>query len=215
MKIQLQVFTTQHLNYFNLNKDHEKIYQRLKYTCPRITAVSVLFKSGARFLQSGCPLYHQTNSLAAYTPASPCIERKQDNSAYKILTTELTQQEMQHLNLHEKHRNCFKSLRTNLPRNAKRSVTFSSIGKHHLGRHKKRNCHTYQNYCRSKKNILYGQKSLADLVSYSIIHVTQLGQCHGGSKGHISKEGAAFIFCYSRKLIDHYLLQFMNSSVHQ
>eukprot|EP00268_Persea_americana_P038085 TRINITY_DN3773_c0_g1_i18.p1 TRINITY_DN3773_c0_g1~~TRINITY_DN3773_c0_g1_i18.p1 ORF type:complete len:109 (-),score=1.48 TRINITY_DN3773_c0_g1_i18:1960-2286(-) len=42
---------------------------RATLPCPRTTTVSVLFKSGASLLQSGCPLYHQTNSLAEYIPA--------------------------------------------------------------------------------------------------------------------------------------------------
>eukprot|EP00268_Persea_americana_P038078 TRINITY_DN3773_c0_g1_i1.p1 TRINITY_DN3773_c0_g1~~TRINITY_DN3773_c0_g1_i1.p1 ORF type:complete len:153 (-),score=5.20 TRINITY_DN3773_c0_g1_i1:580-1038(-) len=62
---------------------------RATLPCPRTTTVSVLFKSGASLLQSGCPLYHQTNSLAEYIPAksSPGTPRTLSLSAPYASTT--------------------------------------------------------------------------------------------------------------------------------
>jgi hypothetical protein len=51
-----------------------KVYLLIRFiglnsdTCPRTTAESVFFKSGAKLHMSGCPLYHHTNSRAECIP---------------------------------------------------------------------------------------------------------------------------------------------------
>lgn len=92
--------------------------------------MSVLFKSGLKFLPSGCPLYHHTNSLAECTP----IKSYKNTNTHTIMSqTKIIQPHQQHSLSHDQvqqHSNLIKQ--TYFSWYTKSSITFSTICKHNL-----------------------------------------------------------------------------------